>query len=219
MIKRLKHRRTHGTLVANPRRKKRSSSRKRRSLRAVFANPRKKRRKAKNPSPLFRRKHKAIRRRKARHPGLAIGGLDLVSVGVGSVAAIALGAVGQGILNKYLSNTIQNETLGNAMPSLLVAAGAFAVHKYVANQKVKNIAKVTLVLSIFKAIDDSVGKKIQETVKDALPGVTGGAYLGTSGAFVPALRGYTGGAYMDQTGGAYLGTSGLLASGSSLYGL
>lgn len=218
MIKRLKHRRTHGTLVANPRRKKRSSSRKRRSLRAVFANPRKKRRKAKNPSPLFRRKHKAIRR-KARNPGLAIGGIDLVSVGVGSVAAIALGAVGQGIFDKYLSNTIQNETLGNAMPSLLVAAGAFAVHKYVANQKVKNIAKVTLVLSIFKAIDDSVGKKIESTVKDALPGVTGGAYLGTSGAFVPALKGYTGGAYMDQTGGAYMGTGGLLASGSSLYGL
>lgn len=212
MIKRLKHRRTSGTLVANPRRgrKKRNGSKrtKRRSLRALFANPRRKKRK--NPSKGIKR-HKRHYSRKHRNPGLEIGGVDLVSVGVGSVAAIALGAVGQGIFDKYLSQSVSSEPLAKAMPSLIVAGAAFAAHKYIANPKVKSIAKVTLVLSIFKAIDDSVGGKIKETVTNALPGATGGAYL-------PALRGYTGGAYMDSTGGAYMSTSGILP-GAGLYGL
>jgi len=216
MIKRLKHRRTSGTLVANPRRKKRSGAKRgqRRSLRALFANPRR-RKKRKNPyrgiKSSAKRHRNPSRRRKHRNPGLEIGGVDLVSVGVGSVAAIALGSVGQGIFDKYLAKSFSDSPIAKAMPSLIVAGAAFAAHKYIDNPKVKSIAKVTLVLSIFKAIDDSAGDKIRDTVKDVLPGSTSGSYL-------PALRGYTSGAYMDSTGGAYMSTNGILP-GAGLYGL
>lgn len=222
MIKRLKHRRSHGTLVANPRRKKRNGARrhKRRSLRSMFANPRKhKRKKVRNGGKLssFFKKHKARRNpsRRSSGGGMSLGGVDLVSVGIGSVAAIALGAIGQGIFNKYLSNSVSSEPLAKAAPSLIVAGAAFAAHKYVKNAKVKNIAKVTLVLSIFKAIDDSMGEKLRDTVRNALPGATGGM-----GGYIPALKGYTGGgAYVDSTGGAYTHTTHGILPGAGLYGL
>jgi hypothetical protein len=222
MIKRLKHRRSHGTLVANPRRKKRNGARrhKRRSLRSMFANPRKhKRKKVRNGGKLssFLKKHK-VRRRATRRNGMDIGGVDLVSVGIGSVAAIALGAVGQGIFNKYLAQSVSSEPLAKAAPSLIVAGAAFAAHKYMKNPKVKNIAKVTLVLSIFKAIDDSLGDKLRDTVKNALPGATGG-YM--AGGYIPALKGYnTSGAYVDAaTGGAYTHVTHGILPGAGLYGL
>lgn len=223
MIKRLKHRRSHGTLVANPRRrKKRNGARrhKRRSLRSMFANPRKhKRKKVRNGGKLsaFLKKHKTHRRRNPSKGGMSLGGVDLVSVGIGSVAAIALGAIGQGIFNKYLSNSVSSEPLAKAAPSLIVAGAAFAAHKYIKNAKVKNIAKVTLVLSIFKAIDDSMGEKLRDTVRNALPGATGG-YM--AGGYIPALKGYTSGAYVDAaTGGAYTHVTHGILPGAGLYGL
>lgn len=226
MIKRLHSRRSHGTLVANPRHKRRNGakrghkrSRAKRGLRSLFANPRRKkhsnpRRKHRNPS-LNVLQRNARRRRTHRNPGMGLG-IDLMSVGVGSVAAIALGSVGQAIFNRYLSTSITNPQLAKAAPSLLVAAGAFAANKYMKNAKIKSIAKVTMALSIFKAIDDSFGQQIEEGVTKMLPKASAGSF---GGAYVPALRGLTSGAYIDSTtGGAYMHTSGVLP-GAGLYGL
>ena len=215
MIKRLKAHRSHGTLVANPRRKKRNGGKRRhkRGLRSLLANPRHKKRngsKRRNPSKLshFFKKRKAHKRR---NPMVGVGGGDLVSVGVGAVATIALGSVGKAVFDKYLAGKIGNTMIEQAGPSLIVAGAAFAAHKYMKNPKVKEIAKMTLILSVFKAIDDAVGQQIEDGVKKILPS--------TSGAYVPALRGYTSGAYLDAaTGGAYMGTHGVLPS-ATLYGL
>jgi hypothetical protein len=213
MIKRLKAHRSHGTLVANPRRKKRNGGKRRhkRGLHALSANPRHKRKHAKrNPAKLshFLKRRKSVKRR---NPMVGVGGVDLVSVGVGAVATIGLGAVGQAIFDKYLSNSITNQGLRDAAPSLIVAGAAFAAHKYMKNPKVKEIAKMTMILSVFKAVDAAVGQQIEDGVKKVLPSM--------SGAYVPALRGYTSGAYLDAaTGGAYMGTHGVLPS-ATLYGL
>lgn len=215
MIKRLKARHS-GTMVANPRRKKRNGGHKRKShkkrgLRSLFANPRGHKRKKsshKRRNPLVRRKR--------RNPDVNIGGVsvDLVSVGVGSVAAIALGSIGQAVFDKYLSKSITSPQLRALAPNALVAGAAWAATKYMKNPKVKSIAKVTLVLSIFKMIDDSVGKQIHDSVKGILPGTTSG--------YIPATRQMSG-AYIDNTGGAYMGsgpayTHGILP-GANLYGL
>ena len=212
MIKRLKAHRSHGTLVANPRRKKRNGGKRRhkRGLHALSANPRHQRKHKRNPAKLshFFKKRKSAKRR---NPMVAVGGVDLVSVGVGAVATIGLGAVGQAIFDKYLRGKLGSEVLEKAAPSLIVAGAAFAAHKYVKNAKVREIAKMTLVLSVFKAIDDAAGEQIESGVKKILPSM--------SGAYVPALRGYTSGAYIDSaTGGAYMGTHGVLPS-ATLYGL
>ncbi len=231
MIKRLHAKRSHGTLVANPRRKRRAGASKRRhkrGLRTLSANPRRAKRsgsghraKRRNPSHGLsgflkkRTTHKRRTSHKRRNPDLSIGGVDLVSVGIGSVAALSLGAIGKGVFDKYLSSSVSSPTLAAAAPSLIVAAGAFAVHKYVKSAKVKEIAKVTLVLSIFKAINDSFGQQIEDGVKNALPSLTG--------AYIPAVAGRqmagrsTHGAYIDAaTGNA--ATHGILP-GAGLYGL
>ena len=212
MIKRLKAHRSHGTLVANPRRKKRNGGKRRhkRGLSALSANPRHKRKHKRNPAKLshFFKKRKAAKRR---NPMVAVGGVDLVSVGVGAVATIGLGAVGQAIFDKYLSDKITNQGLREAAPSLIVAGAAFAAHKYMKNAKVREIAKMTMILSVFKAVDAAVGQQIEDGVKKVLPSM--------SGAYIPALRGYTSGAYIDATtGGAYMHTNGVLPS-ATLYGL
>lgn len=214
MIKRLHGRKSHGTLVANPRRKKRNGSKRRvkRSARSLFANPGHKRKKRRNPSSLsgFFKKNARRKSHKRRNPSF-VRELDLVTVGIGAVAAIGLSSVGQGIADKYMPTLFaDNKPIRDALPSLLVAGAAFAAHKYVKNAKVQQIAKYTLVMALYKAVDDAVGGKIKESVKNILPG--------TSGAYVPALRGYTSGAYMDATGGAYSSVSGLFP-GDKLYGL
>lgn len=218
MIKRLHGRKSHGTLVANPRRRKKRSGSKRRvkrSASALFANPRR-RKKRRNPGSLsgYLKKHNARRKSHKRRNPSFVRELDLVTVGIGAVAAIGLSSVGQGIVEKYMGDTFADQpAIKAALPSLIVAGAAFAAHKYMKNAKIKQVAKYTLVMALYKAVDDAVGGKIKESVKGILPGNTSGAYL-------PALRGYTSGAYMDATGGAYLHTSGaLLPSGGGLYGL
>lgn len=219
MIKRLHGRRSAGTLVANPRRKRKSKSK--RGVRALFANPRKKRHSAKrrNPHSLSGHIKNARRRRssKRRNPQFNLG-IDLVSVGIGSVAAIALSSVGQGVFDKYLANSLSAvpAPVRDAVPSLLVAGAAWATNKYVKNTKVKEIAKITMVLAVYKAIDDAVGGTIKKSVTDMLPGATSSGSFG--GAYIPALKGMTGGAYLDATGGAYMHTAGLIPS-ANLYGL
>lgn len=227
MIKRLHSRKSHGTLVANPRRRKRRNGAKRRhrKLSALAANPAHKRRKRKNGSKkslshYFARKGHKLHRRKRRNPDM--GGVDLVSIGVGSVVAIAAGAVGQAIFNSYLDKQIENPQLREAAPSLIVAAGAFAAHKYMANPKVKQIAKVTMMLAIFKALDKSVGGTIEQSVAGILPGgkpaaKSSGSFVSTKG-YLPVTRGTAGGAYITPTGGAYAQLNGLMP-GASLYGL
>lgn len=222
MIKRLHGRRSHGTLVANPGHKKRRAGKRKhkRGVRALFANPARSRKARKHRNPGrglsgFLKKNAKHRSHKRRNPQFNLG-IDLVSVGVGSVAAIALSSVGQGIFDKYLSNTVQQPQLRAALPSLLVAAGAFAANKYMKNAKVKEIAKVTMVLAVYKAIDDAVGGSIKSSVKDMLPGATKGSF---GGAYLPALKGTTSGAFIDSTtGGAYMHTAGLIP-GAGLYGL
>lgn len=218
MIKRLSARRSHGTLVANPRRKrrngaKRHGAKRRRSLSALMANPRHKRKKHANP----RRKHRnpISHKRRKRNPaigGIDFGGVNLVNVGVGSLATIALGSIGQAVFDKYLSNTIQNETLRKVTPNLIVAGAAFLAHKYMKNQMVKDVAKVTIALSIFKAIDDSVGAQVKEGVQKLLPG--------SSGAYTPVSGNYalSGGMYIDTTTGGGYSMSGIMPS-ANLYGL
>lgn len=221
MIKRLKARHS-GTMVANPRRKKRSGghkskSRKKRGLRSLFANPRGKRKKH-NPRRAHKRRNPLVRR-KRRNPDVNIGGvsLDLVSVGVGSVAAIALGSIGQAVFDKYLSKNITNPALRSLAPNALVAGAAWAATKYMKNPQIQKIAKVTLVLSVFKMIDDSVGKQIHDSVKNILPGSTGGLH-----GYIPAVR-QMNGVHIDNMGGAYTYsgpsyTHGILP-GANLYGL
>ena len=217
MIKRIKARHS-GTMVANPgRRKKRNGAKrshksKKRGLRSLFANPKHKKR----HNPKHKRRNPSVRR-KRRNPDVNIMGVnvDLVSVGVGSVAAIALGSIGQAVADKYMSKTFANSPmLQKALPNALVAGAAFAAIKYMSNPQVKSIAKVTLVLSIFKMIDDSVGGQIKTSVQNILP-------KGTSG-YIPAVRQLSG-AYIDNTGGAYMQsgpsyTHGLMPS-ANLYGL
>lgn len=214
MIKRLKTRRhSSGTMVANPRRRKhrnlKGHKRKKRGLRSLFANPRhKKRASHKRRNPLVRRKR--------RNPDVNIGGVsvDLVSVGIGSVAAIALGSIANGVANRYFSKTMSsNPYVGKMLPSLLVAGGAWAAAKYMQNPKIKSIAKVTLVLAVFKAIDDSFGEQISKSVKNVLPGTSG---------YIPAVR-QMNGVHIDNMGGAYTYsgpayTHGVLP-GANLYGL
>lgn len=217
MIKRLSARRSHGTLVANPRKrrngkKRHSAKRKRRSLSALMANPRRKKR----ANPKHRKHRNPIsHRRKRRNPsigGVDFGGVNLVNVGVGSLATIALGSIGQAVFDKYLSNTIQNETLRKVTPNLLVAGAAFLAHKYMKNQMVKDVAKVTIALSVFKAIDDSVGGQIKEGVQKLLPG--------SSGAYTPVSGNYalSGGMYIDTTTGGGYSMAGIMP-GANLYGL
>jgi hypothetical protein len=223
MIKRLSARRSHGTLVANPRKKRKAAKRghkraKRRSLSAMLANPKHKR---KHANPKHKRKHRnpMSARRKRRNPaigGIDFGGVNLVNVGVGSVATIALGAIGEAVFNKYLAKNIENETLRAMAPNLIVAGAAWAAHKYVKNQMVKDVAKVTIALSVFKAINDSFGKQITEGVQKILP-ATSGTYTPVSGNY--ALSG--GGMYIDTTtGGSYAtsGPTGIFPS-ANLYGL
>lgn len=220
MIKRLSARRSHGTLVANPRRKKRNGKRKhahkrRRSLSAMLANPKHKRKKHANPKRKHAKRNPLRAYRKRRNPAIAgvdFGGVNLVNVGIGSVATIALGAIGEAVFNKYLKDTIQNETLRAMAPNLIVAGAAWAAHKYVGNQMVKDVAKVTIALSVFKAINDSFGKQISEGVQKMLPG-TGGAYTPVSGNYA-----LSGGMYIDtSTSGGYA-TAGVFP-GANLYGL
>lgn len=218
MIKRLSARRSHGTLVANPRKKRNgkkrhSAKRKHRSLSALMANPRRKHKKA-NPKRSHKRRNPISHRRK-RNPaigGIDFGGVNLVNVGVGSLATIALGSIGQAVFDKYLSNTIQNETLRKVTPNLLVAGAAFLAHKYMKNQMVKDVAKVTIALSVFKAIDDSVGTQVKEGVQKLLPG--------SSGAYVPVSGNYalSGGMYIDTTTGGGHAMAGIMP-GANLYGL
>lgn len=222
MIKRLSARRSHGTLVANPRRKRRNGKRKharkgRRSLSALLANPKHKR-KRKHANPKHKRRNPLRARRKRRNPaigGIDFAGVNLVNVGIGSVATVALGAVGQAVFDKYLKDTIQNDTLRAMAPNLIVAGVAWAAHKYVGNQMVKEVAKVTIALSIFKAIDDSFGKQIKEGVQKMLPG-TSGAYT-----LVPGVSGnyaLSGGMYIDTTSGNFTANPGIFP-GANLYGL
>jgi hypothetical protein len=221
MIKRLKTRRhSSGTMVANPYRKKRNgghkrSRKKKRGLRSLFANPRgSRKRKAHNPRSHKRRN--PLVRRKRRNPDVNIGGVsvDLVSVGIGSVAAIALGSIANGVANRYFGKTMSsNPYVGKMLPSLLVAGGAWAAAKYMQNPKIKSIAKVTLVLAVFKAIDDSFGEQISKSVKNVLPGTSG---------YIPAVR-QMNGVHIDNMGGAYTYsgpsyTHGVLP-GANLYGL
>lgn len=219
MIKRLKTRRhSSGTMVANPRRRKhrnpKGHKRKKRGLRSLFANPRRKR-KAHNPKRSYKRRNPLVRR-KRRNPDVNIGGVsvDLVSVGIGSVAAIALGSIANGVATKYFGKTMaSNPYVGKMLPSLLVAGGAWAAAKYVQNPKIKSIAKVTLVLAVFKAIDDSFGEQISKSVKNILPGTSG---------YIPAVR-QMNGVHIDNMGGAYTYsgpayTHGVLP-GANLYGL
>jgi hypothetical protein len=219
MIKRIKARHHSGTMVANPRRKVRNGKKrsKKRGLRSLFANPKHKR---KHANPKHKRRNPLVRR-KRRNPDVSVGGvkLDLVSIGVGSVAAIALGSIGQAVADKYLSKTFANSPmLQKALPNAIVAGAAFAAAKYMKNDKIKSIAKVTLVLSIFKMIDDSVGTQIKDSVKNVLP-------KGTSG-YIPAVRQLSG-VHMDSSGAyTYAGpsyTHGSLGSsimpGANLYGL
>lgn len=218
MIKRLSARRSHGTLVANPRKKRsgkkrHSAKRKHRSLSALMANPRRKKRA--NPKRSHKRRNPISYRRKRRNPaigGVDFGGVNLVNVGVGSLATIALGSIGQAVFDKYLSNTIQNETLRKVTPNLLVAGAAFLAHKYMKNQMVKDVAKVTIALSVFKAIDDSVGTQVKEGVQKLLPG--------SSGAYVPVSGNYalSGGMYIDTTTGGGHAMAGIMP-GANLYGL
>lgn len=234
MIKRLHKRKSHGTLVANPghrRRKRRNGSKKRRRLSAMHANPgHTRRRKRKNGSTklshYFARKgHKKAHRRRRRNPDGA--GVDLVSIGVGSVVAIAAGAVGQAIFNQYLADSITSPALREAAPSLIVAGAAFAANKYVQNAKVKQIAKVTMMLAIFKALDKAMGNTIEEAVSGILPGGDtkkkssgsgSGSYVSTttSKGYLPVSRGLAG-AYVNGTGGAYM--NGPIMPGANLYGL
>jgi hypothetical protein len=230
MIKRLHSRKSHGTLVANPRRrKKRNGVAKRRrrgtKLSAMVANG-KGRKKRKNPSHkmshYFARKG---RRRTARRRNPDIAGVDLVSVGVGSVVAIAAGAIGEAITDKYLKDKIQTPSIRNAMPSVLVAVGAYAAAKYMQNPKVKQIAKVTMTLAVFKALDAAIGETIKGAVAGILPGggssssssAPQGNFIKPSSGYLPVTRG-TSGAYVTRTGGAYAGVNGLLP-GAGLYGL
>ena len=237
MIKRLHSRKSHGTLVANPgrRRKKRNGAKRRRStkLSAMVANGRGRRKKRKNPhsklSHYFARKGRKAAHHKRRRNPEGGGSVDLVSIGIGSVVAIAAGAVGQAIFNQYLDDKIESTPLREAAPSLIVAAGAFAAHKYMKSPKVKQIAKVTMMLAIFKALDKSIGGTIQESVAGILPGGDSGskksdstsksyvtATKGTRG-YLPVTRG-TAGAFVTPTGGAYAQLNGLLP-GAGLYGL
>ena len=223
MIKRLSARRSHGTLVANPRQKRKAAKRghkrtKRSSLSALMANPKHKRKKA-NPhrkhakrNPMSHRSAK--RKRNPAIGGIDFGGVNLVNVGVGSVAAIALGAVGEAVFKKYLSSYIQNDTLAKMAPNLIVAGAAWAAHKYVKNSMVKEVAKVTIALSIFKAINDSVGQSITDSVSKMLPG-TSGAYT-----LVPTSGNYalSGGMYIDTTTSGGHSTGSLFPS-ANLYGL
>ena len=221
MIKRLSARRSHGTLVANPRKKRKATKRghkrtKRSSLSALMANPKHKRKKA-NPhrkhakrNPISHRSAK--RKRNPAIGGIDFGGVNLVNVGVGSVAAIALGAVGEAVFKKYLSSYIQNDTLAKMAPNLIVAGAAWAAHKYVKNSMVKEVAKVTIALSIFKAINDSVGQSITDSVSKMLPG--------TSGAYTPVSGNYalSGGMYINTATGGGHATAGLFPT-ANLYGL
>ena len=223
MIKRIKARRSHGTLVANPRRKKRNGAkrahkRKKRSLSMLLANPKHKKKRNggyKLSHARKSRKHRNPRSfgRKHRNPGFDFGGVNLVNVGIGSVASIALGAVGEAIFDKYLAKSIENPTLAKMAPNLIVAGAAWAAHKYVKNSMVKEVAKVTIALSIFKAINDSFGAQIKEGVQGFLPG-TSGAYLPTAGRY--ALSG--GGMYIDTVTSGGHATAGLFPS-ANLYGL
>lgn len=220
MIKRLS-RRSHGTLVANPRRKRRNgkkrhgAKRKHRSLSAMMANPRRKRKHA-NPKRGHKRRNPISHRRRKRNPsigGVDFGGVNLVNVGLGSLATIALGSVGQAVFDKYLDKTIENEMLRKVTPNLIVAGAAWAAHKYMKNQMIKDVAKVTIALSVFKAIDDAVGGQIKDSVQKLLPGSSGAyTYVPTSGNYA-----LSGGTYIDTTtGSSYM--SGILPT-ANLYGL
>lgn len=226
MIKRLSARRSHGTLVANPRKRRNGkkrrhgAKRKHRSLSALMANPRHKKR----ANPKHRRKHANPKSHKRRNPirrrrnptiaGVDFGGVNLVNVGIGSVATIALGAVGEAVFKKYLADKIQNETLSKMAPNLIVAGAAWAAHKYVKNQMVKDVAKVTIALSVFKAINDSLGQQITDSVTKMLPGTTG-AYTPVSGRYA-----LSGGMYIDTaTSGGYAMANPGIMPGANLYGL
>jgi hypothetical protein len=184
MIKKL-----HGassTLVANPRRKKRNPKRKharknpsrRRRVHAsgMMANP--KRRKRHNP---LHKRGKAKRhnplRRKRRNPGgkmLEIAGVDVGSMAIGSVGAIAVSSALQGFISsmdfyKNASGAAKDYHLYDAIAPAAVAAGAAFAYKKSSGQ-VKEIAKYAFIGSVFLAIQKVVGGKIEDATKDLFTG-------------------------------------------------
>lgn len=183
MIKKL-----HGassTLVANPRRKKRNPKRKAHAKR----NP--SRRKRRNPgmfaSSLKRKGRKGHKRhnprkghkrrnplhRKRRNPAmLEIAGVDVGSMAIGSLGAIAVSSAIQGFVAstdfyKTQTGVAKDYHLFDAIAPAAVAAGAAFAYKKSTGQ-VKEIAKYAFIGSVFLAIQKVVGGKIEDATKGLL---------------------------------------------------
>jgi hypothetical protein len=217
MIKPL-HAISGGTLVANPRRKRRKAGRKygAKKFSALSRNPRRKRRskhamhaKHRNPRKL------SHRRRKHRNPGMDIGGINLTELGLGSVAAIAAFGVSDALAKKYMASTLASTPSAAAIAPAAVAAAAFYGHQH-AKGTLKGALKYIVILGAFEAVNRVVGQQITDQVQKLLP-ATSGAYL-SSGKYLP-----TGGAYLPRaTSGAWLQaptTGGAFPQGKSLFGI
>ena len=231
---------TGGTLVANPRRKRRKSGAKRKNPGKRFAARAKtgksgkrkhaKRAKTRNPSRTFgafRKAHKARgkhtahrnparRGHKRRNP--EVGGIDIMELALGSGASIALTAVTQALVDKYAPATIKT-SLGAASGALapgLVAVAAFFAHKK-AKGKIKGALKYVAITATFEAVNQVAGSQIKGFIQDHLPG-TGGMWLpntqNTGGMWLPNTQ---------NTGGAWMGvqrdTRGAFPAPTKLFGV
>ncbi len=224
-----------GTLVANPRRKRRKvKAGRKHGFRALSRNPshRRKRhagahkRKARNPAHAFARMHHkkharknpARRHGKRRNPGMDMGGINLVELGLGSAGTIALSSVVQALVDKYAPASIKSMPGAAALVPALVAAGAFYGHKK-ASGTLKGALKFVVITSAFEAVNQLVGAQIKSTIAGLLPGATGGYYQASGhrvgGVYLPSPQRATGGVWL-QTPPA---TAGAFPQGKPMFGV
>ena len=210
-----------GTLVANPRRKRRHG--KRHGFGTLLHNPRKKRagkqhsRKAKNPLHLFGKLHRKAKshRRKSRNPGMEMGGINLIDLGIGSAGTIGLSSIAQALIDKYAPASVKTMPGATAFAPGLVAVGAYFGGKK-ATGKLKSILKYVALTAGFETVNQLIGTQIKSTVAGLLPS-TGGYYT--------AAGQRVGGVYLQspQTGGAWIqgkpATAGAFAKRGSMFGV
>lgn len=207
-------RKRSATRSANPRRRKRTTVRRRKR-----ANPARRRkrtvvRKRANPvrrrrsTGLARKRANPVRRRRRRNPASSGGkaifklaGIDMGAVALGTAAAVL-------IKNGLNSVDFIQEQLGKlpssiqplAAPALVVGAG-WAIHKYAKNPMLKKIGAYAAVAGVVLAVDDFVSKQTKDLFGGAWHNY-GGAYHQFSGAYVQMPKSLSGG-----VGGSHIGSS------------
>lgn len=207
-----------GTLVANPRRKRRKAKAGRKHGFASLSrnpSPRRSKKAKRNPSAFGRMKSR-------RNPAMDIGGVDIMSLAGGSLITILGGNIAQGIVKKYATASITSMPGANALPVALVGLGAYFGAKKAKGQ-LKSALKITVITSAFECLNQLAGPKLQELTASFLPSTSG--YYNQAGQRVNGMAGtYLPSPNRQGTNGAWLqasapSTAGAFAQARPMFGV